>query len=256
MNLQQIQTIDEVIDLLEEIVSESVQNNDPLGYFATLYLKVTIKVKKEIANGNFDDGPRMELFDVVFAKYYLAAYYSFRKNEPIRESWQRAFKLSYQYRPIVLQHLLMGMNAHINFDLGIVAAEISRGKNLSDLENDFNKINAILSSLVHDVQGNISAVWPALKYILKWTGKVDDYLIDFSMKLARDGAWKFANEFSKTPEYEQKNTLETRDQKVANVVKVITQPGLLATIALLIIRITERGSVAEKIQKLKKTPVY
>lgn len=255
MNLQQIQTIDEVIDLLEKIISESVQNNDPLGYFATLYLKVTIKVRDEIARGHFDDGPRMELFDVVFAKYYLSAYYSFRKNEPIRESWQRAFELSGQYRPIVLQHLLMGMNAHINFDLGIVAAEISRGKNLAGLENDFNKINAILSSLIHEVQGNLSAVWPALKYILKWTGKVDDYLVDFSMKLARDGAWKFAGEFSAIPEEEQKQALEIRDRKVTGVARVITKPGLVATIALLIIRITERGSVAAKIQKLKKVPV-
>jgi len=43
------------------------------------------------------------------------------------------------------------MNAHINLDLGIAAVEISRNKNLDDLENVFNKINEIISLLVHEV---------------------------------------------------------------------------------------------------------
>jgi hypothetical protein len=87
--------------------------------------------------------------------------------------------------------------------------------------------------------------------ILKWTGKIDDYLVDFSMKLARNGAWKFANEFSLVPENEMATALTNRDQRVARKVYVILKPGLVATIALRIIRITERGSVAEKIRKLK-----
>lgn len=250
MNLQQIQTIDEVISALEIIITDSEQNNDPAGYFAALYKKVTIRVKDGVASGYFDDGPRMEQLDVVFAKRYLQAYDAHMKNEPVSESWQKAFAISDQYWPIVLQHLLMGMNAHINLDLGLAAAEISRGKNLADLENDFNRINQILSSLVREVEGSLSLVWPALKYILKWTGKIDDYLIDFSMKLARNGAWKFANEFSLVPENEKETAIIKRDQRVARKVYVILKPGLAATMALRIIRITERGSVAEKIRKM------
>jgi hypothetical protein len=250
MNLQQIQTIDDVISALKIIIAESEQNNDPAGYFAVLYLIVTIRVKEGIASGYFDDGPRMEQLDVFFAKRYLTAFDAYRNNQPVTEVWKKAFDLSDEYWPIVLQHLLMGMNAHINLDLGLAAAEISRDKNLADLENDFNRINQILSSLVHDVEGNLSLVWPALKYILKWTGKIDDYLVDFSMKLARNGAWKFANEFSLVPENEKEIAIFNRDQRVARKVHVILKPGLVATIALRMIRITERGSVADKIRML------
>jgi len=108
-----------------------------------------------------------------------------------------------------------------------------------------------LSSLVHDVQGNLSLVWPALKYILKWTGKIDDYLVDFSMKLARDGAWKFATQLSQLNESETPDAIVIRDQRVAGIVNIILKPGRLATIALRIIRITERGTVAEKIRKMR-----
>lgn len=250
MKPENIQTIDEVVSALEHIVAESVQSNHTAGYFAALYLKVTIEVKNGIDAGFFEDGPRMEKLDVIFAKRYLVAYDAYRKNQPVAEVWKKAFDLSDQYWPIVLQHLLMGMNANINLDLGLSAVETARGKNLADLETDFNKINEILSSLVRDMQGRLSLVWPALKYILKWTGKIDDYLVDFSMKLARDGAWKFANEFSAVTEKEVATAIANRDQRVTAKTKVILKPGRMATFALRIIRITERGTIAEKIGKM------
>ena len=252
MNLNHANTIDEVIAVLEAIIIESEKNNDPLGYFAALYQNVTIGVKEGIANNFFEDGPRMEQLDIVFANRYLNAWYSYKNNGPVPLSWKRAFELSTSYWPIVLQHILMGINAHINLDLGTAAAEISRGKNLGDLENDFNKINTILSSLVHEVENDLSAVWPALKYLLKWSGKVDDFLVDFSMKLAREGAWKYASQLVDVPEPGVQLFIDERDQRVADKVHIIIKPGIIATAVMGIIRLTERGSVSEKIQKLKK----
>ncbi|MGQ7867906.1 DUF5995 family protein [Sunxiuqinia sp. sy24] len=158
-----------------------------------------------------------------------------RTGLPLTRSWQRAFDLSTSYWPIVLQHLLMGINAHINLDLGIAAAEVSRGKELNKLHDDFNRINAILSSLVHEVQDKLSRIWPALKYILKWTGEVDDYLVDFSMQLARDGAWKFANQLHQTPPERQANFIGQHDQRVATKVALVLEPDLIANTVLALV---------------------
>ena len=255
MNLNHANTIDEVIAILETIIIESEKNNDPLGYFAALYQNVTICVKAGIANNYFEDGPRMEQLDIAFANRYLSALYPYKNKEAVPVSWKCAFDLSTNYWPIVLQHILMGINAHINLDLGTAAAEISRGKNLAELENDFNKINTILSTLVHEVENDLSTVWPALKYLLKWSGKVDDFLVDFSMKLAREGAWKYASQIVNVPETEIQGSIDERDLRVANKVHIITKPGMIASIALGIIRITERGSVADKIQVLRKKAI-
>src|SRR5690606_12551437 len=100
-----------------------------------------------------------------------------------------------------LQHLLLGMNAHINLDLGIAAAEISTKENIHQLKNDFIKINEILSAQVDEVQFGLSSIWNPLKKILSKTGKFDNYLVDFSMKIARDGAWNFASEMVQSKEY-------------------------------------------------------
>ena len=252
MNANQIHTIDEVINELEKIISECETNNNPMGYFAALYQKVTIRVLEGIENHIFDDGLLMEKLDVIFAKRYIDAYYAWQKGEAVTKSWQKAFEISNNYWPIVLQHLLVGMNAHINLDLGIAAAEVSKNKNIDDLENDFNRINEILSSLVNDVQNNLAEIWPTLKKILQKTNKADDFLVDFSMKLARDGAWKFAKTLSVTPENQVDKLLEERDIKVAEKAVLITNPGFVPNLIFKIIRLGEKGTVTSKIKQLAK----
>lgn len=246
-----VTTIDDVILVLDNIIAECELNESPLGYFAVLYQKVTIEVKAGIAAGFFDDGPRMEQLDVVFARCYLDAYFNFQQGKPVSQSWQKAFAIAEEYWPIALQHLLMGMNAHINLDLGIATAEVSRGENMADMEHDFNRINEILSSLLHEVEGDLSLVWPGLKFILKHTGKVDDYLVDFSIKLARDGAWKFANSIAALSGTELEQAIAERDLKVSLKTAVILNTGIVASVVLKLIRITEWGSVKSKIRKMR-----
>jgi hypothetical protein len=247
----QATTIDEVIAMLEDIITQSKTDQSPLGYFAALYQKVTIKVKEGIAANFFEDGARMEKLDVIFANRYLEAYYSYQQSNEVTQSWQRAFEMASHYWPIVLQHLLIGMNAHINLDLGIAAAEVSRGHNIEDLQNDFNKINEVLSSLVHEVQNDLAAIWPALRWILKLSGKIDDLITDFSMQLARDGAWKFAQKLAALPDNEWADAIKTRDEAVARIARIVSHPGLVPNILLGIVRLGERGSVSQKIAHMQ-----
>jgi hypothetical protein len=246
-----IDSIEDVISLLEKIIINSKRTKDPLGYFAALYQKVTIKVKEGIEEGFFDDGARMEKLDIVFAKRYLDAYFNYQKNAGTTDSWAKAFNLSTRYWPIVLQHLLIGMNAHINLDLGIAAAEISSLGQIADLEGDFKKINTILSSLVHEVQDDLAKVWPTLKWILTKTKKVDDFLVDFSMELARDGAWKFACELASKTGNDREVMIKSRDHIVSKKAKLVTNPGMIPKVLLWMIRIGEKGTVSKKIDDLK-----
>ena len=50
---------------------------------------------------------------------YLAHW---RRGEPVSRSWEVAFSAIDEEGPIVLQHLLLGANAHINLDLAIAVA--------------------------------------------------------------------------------------------------------------------------------------
>ncbi|MFV0593042.1 MAG: DUF5995 family protein [Draconibacterium sp.] len=252
MNRKPVNSIDDVIEILDSIIQESIKNKDTLGYFAALYQRVTIEVKEGIEANRFDDGPRMEKLDVTFAKRYIDAYYDWHSGLPVSLSWEKAFQQAANKQLLVIQQLLLGMNAHINLDLGIAAAEVSDADTIGSLENDFKHINEILSSMVNEVQENLSSIWPFLRKILSLSGKIDNYIVDFSMKIARDGAWKFATEFVMYKHSDQPEQLSIRDQKVAKIEQIVSRPGKWIQAIIWIIRMTEKGTVVEKIEKLMR----
>ncbi len=245
-------TIDDVLAELDRIVRDSELQSNPLGYFAVLYRRVTEAVKQGIEQGDFEDGPRMELLDVVFARRYLDAYQRYQSGHPPTASWLGAFERSTHDRMIVLQHLLLGINAHINLDLGIAAVEISHGSDLNRLQRDFNKINDILASLVGEVQDNLATIWPPLRWILRRTGQLDNLLVDFSMQLARDGAWGFAQQLDRQQKNEWANLIADRDRRVAGKTSLIVPTSRWLQWLFFIIRLGEVGSVGLKIRKLDR----
>jgi len=244
-------TIDEVIDQLTAIVKWSKANNSRQGYFAALYRKVTIQVKKGIQDGFFDDGLRMERLDVIFANRYIYACYQHHTGQIPTQSWVRAFDATERWWPIVLQHLLMGMNAHINLDLGIAAAETVPQEDLQHLKGDFDKINQVLASLVGGVQNELAEIWPILGILNRFIGSVQTAIINFSMENARDAAWSFAETLSPLTGETRKQAIEEKDAMFAAFSDVIMHPGLGLSIVLKIVRLGERGTVRERIEILE-----
>ena len=243
-------TIDEVIQQLTDIVDWSINRNSRLGYFAALYRHVTIQVKAGIGDGFFEDGERMERLDVIFANRYLDAFEQNRRNMAPTRSWQIAFEASNQWWPIVLQHLLLAMNAHINLDLGIAAARTCPGQAVQDLKVDFNKINAILASMVDGVQKDLAEVWPMLKILDRIGGKTDEAVINFSIDKARDHAWRVAEDLAPLALDEQISRIDALDSETVVVGRLIRRPGLMLSTANKIIRCCERGSIPQIIAML------
>jgi hypothetical protein len=192
----QAKTIEEAIDILEQIIVENKSSNSELAYFPILYQKVTIAVKEAIDKQEFEDNVRMEKLDVVFVNRYLKAYFQFKNGEQPSDCWMVAFKAIDKFWPIILQHLLLGINAHINLDLGIAAAEIAPKNEIEALKGDFYKINEILSSMVEGVQTDIGKLSPIIGILDFLAGKIDERIVDFSIQAARDGAWDFAQEYA------------------------------------------------------------
>src|SRR5271167_1295935 len=113
-----VQTVDDVIAALDTIVQQSYDTASRLGYFAALYRRVTCAVRDGLGSGRFSNGPLMEKLDVVFASRYLDALATFQSGGAPTRSWLAAFRGCDDDNLLILQHLLSGMNAHINLDLG------------------------------------------------------------------------------------------------------------------------------------------
>jgi hypothetical protein len=248
------QTIDEVLVELDQIILRARQDQSRLGYFATLYRNVTIKVKEGIAAGLFQDGARMEAFDVAFANRYLSALESFRAGQPTSTCWIVAFESAQKWRPIILQQLLVGMNAHINFDLGIAAQSVAPGPDLPSLERDFNVINEILGGMVAKVQLDIAEVSPWIRLLGRIDPAGQNALIKFSLDKARVSAWLVANIVNSTPPDQLPRKLSILDDGVAKLGSLIANPGeWLLRLGLYVIRLRESNDVPHVIDVLSQT---
>jgi len=254
--------IQSVIDQLELIIKDSERQNNRLGFFAALYHKVTCKVKEDLDAGLFEDGSRLAELDVLFANRYLFAFSQWKsdKNSPlVSESWKVAFQGAENSSHLILQHLLLGMNAHINYDLGIAVVELARsGRNVDALRRDYNAINNVLGALTYSVISKLNRVSPFLSF-LGFTGTASNsMLVQFSLGNARDGAWLFAVDLLSLIDDAQKYDalLRKRDQEIKDLGQLlITSKGFLR-FGILVIRLFEWKNVKKVIDVLHARKLY
>ena len=250
----QPQTVDEVLQQLDQIIFTCHQEKSRLGYFATLYRNVTIKIKEGITAGVFDDGPRMERLDVAFASRYLVALEAFRSNEPLSNCWRVAFKTAGEYWPLIIQQLLVGTNAHINFDLGIAAASVAPGAELAALRPDFDRINDILDGMILKVRTDVEELSPWIKFLDQLAPTSEDRIINFSLGKARASAWLVATMVNSTPPNKLGTKLSVLDDGVAMLGSLIGSPkGWLVNVGLHAIRVRESSDVPHVIDVLSQT---
>ncbi|MGI9165460.1 MAG: DUF5995 family protein [Pyrinomonadaceae bacterium] len=247
------QTIDEVIARLDDIIKRARADMSRLGFFATLYRNVTLKVKEGIGSGSFEDGPRMEQLDVSFANRYLSALENFLGGVDTGRSWRIAFQASSDWSPLIIQHLLLGMNAHINFDLGVAAAAVTPGPLLPSLQNDFNGINNILAGMIMRVRDNIEQLSPSIRLLDRINPDKQDRIINFSLGRARNCAWNVAVRLGTLPEGEHQTELARLDFETMVLAHALRRPvGLAATAAVTAVRIRESNDIPHIIDVLSQ----
>ncbi|MGA7463131.1 MAG: DUF5995 family protein, partial [Candidatus Korobacteraceae bacterium] len=125
---------------------------------------------------------------------------------------------------LILQQLLSGMNAHINLDLGVAAAQVSPGEQLPQLKPDFDEINAVLASLVGTVASEIAAVSPLIGDLEKIGLRSETSLVNFDMTAARDAAWFTAERLASDPSFLHDATIDGLDLAVSIQGRAILYP--------------------------------
>ena len=249
-------TFDSVVSALDSVIEWSIDASCRLGYFAALYKRITIAVRTAVSNGAFQDGPRMERFDASFAGRYFDALNGYFHSEqfprPTR-SWQKAFDAVDRVDLIILQHMLGGINAHIELDLGITAQQIAPAMKLPNLHDDFNTLNAVLASQVNGVVDDIDQLSPELADLYQILADNEIFVINQAVAAMRDSAWRFAVVLAVVPGFTRPLAVYVRDRTVAAQADLIYHPpGIIGVIQATLRDIAEKESrdVARNIQVL------
>ena len=246
------ETIDDVIAALDAIIEQAWQKQSRIGYFAALYRRVTRAVRDGIAAGEFQNGPLLQQLDVTFASRYLDALTAFQSGGMPTRSWRVAFEGCEKPQPLILQQLLAGINAHINLDLGIAAAQTTPGAELPKLKQDFDQINEVLAEQVRAVEVEIAKVSPLIGDLERLGLHTETKIVNFDMVVARDAAWRSALRFAEEPRFLVSGTVEAQDLAVSLLGRTILDPPLLEE-TLRPIRNAESNDVRQVIEALSQS---
>jgi hypothetical protein len=246
------ENIDDVVDGLAGIVRKASHAGDRAGYFAALYRQVTVEVRTAIHHGLFDDGARMDRFDTLFGNRYFDAYDAWRRDRGGPRCWRTAFGLLDDADTVIVQHLILGVNAHINLDLAIAAARTSPGEAIQELRRDFLLINDILARVVLAVQSSVGDVSPFLWVLDQVGGRTDERILDFSIRQSREEAWHNAVLLAGQNETEREATIERLDVRTDVLARLTARPGGLVRSALRLIRSGESDDVPAVIAHLDR----
>lgn len=157
--------IDDLLSRMDALFQPMRASGDERQHFLATYMRTTLAVKHEIERGGFVDAAWTERWDIAFADLYLDALDEWNAERPVPAPWRVAFEAA-NAAPRVppIRHLLLGMNAHINYDLPQALIQVITDQEFDDpalvarRSRDHEHIDAILSSRVAAEDGELKKV--------------------------------------------------------------------------------------------------
>jgi hypothetical protein len=205
---------------LKALRAEALNSDDAGGYFPAIYSRVTQRIIDGAAAGRFADAARMSRFVAEFADRYLDA-----RGEPTSAArcWRGSFDVADDPSLLVVQHLLIAINAHVNYDLPqTVARLVDEGAEINSIRPDFDAVNDVLAETFDEIVGDLDGV-------TRWTSKVaatgGGRLFNFSLRAARSQAWRAAVRLSGETEAERRDDVAVLDEMVAVLAYLVTRPS-------------------------------
>lgn len=195
--------------------------------FLSLYMAVTEAIGEQVRQGGFRDPVWVERYGVAFANLYAKAVDSYAGQAWTPKSWRRAFEHADKRSALVLQDLLLGVNAHINHDLALSLIEAGIDEQREDRYADHNAVNQVLAGVTDSAQRQIAEAYaPGLANYDLLAGDLDEMLGVFSIAKARDHAWAVALSLANARnEFERRIIRRGLDIQADVLARVIMIPG-------------------------------
>jgi Family of unknown function (DUF5995) len=145
-------SIGEVVEQLQRRIDVLEPDQVHRRAFLTTYQRTTQAVGDAVENAYFEDPEWVVRWDVAFADLFLVAHDDDQTGRAVVRPWRLAFQADPNLPTIV--HLLLGMNAHINYDLPQATLEVITDQDFQDpvlvqrRRRDHERIDMILARRV------------------------------------------------------------------------------------------------------------
>lgn len=189
------QSVPEVIEHFKWLENYFFEAGDLRGVFATAYLHITQSIGAALEENSFQNNFWSQDYLICFANLYRQALLNYENSnmELIPKSWKCSFDLAVKKEGFIIQHLLLGINAHINHDLALALHEAKIDPDRDDKYRDHNDINIVLEKATDGLKQHVAEKYaPILKRLDRGLGTIDDEITAFSIPKAREHAWSMA----------------------------------------------------------------
>lgn len=202
-----------VIDRMESLAQQWEQRSDRRCFFLRCYALMTGNMLKAIEQGQFHDPRWVGQLLRHFADYYflaLEAYECRAVETPL--VWRMAHDAALAQDTQVVQDLLLGINAHINYDLVLTLvdmlepewAQLSPEQRRQRYE-DHCHVNTIIAATIDSVQDQV--ITPDSRWLgaVDWAlGSVDEHLAARLIRRWREEVWQQAMQMLATSDSEER----------------------------------------------------
>ena len=162
--------LDEVVEQLQHRIDALSHDQVHRRTFLTTYRRTTQAVGDAVEAASFEDPDWVVSWDVAFADLFIVAHDADQAGAPVPRPWRLAFQADPTLPTIV--HLLLGMNAHINYDLPQATLSVITYQDFEDpvlidrRRRDHERIDKILATRVAAEDDAMGGIRSALDRIL------------------------------------------------------------------------------------------
>lgn len=187
-----------VLEQMNRQLSAWEQSSDPRAVFLGCYYLMTNNMVTAIEAGEFHDPQWVGELMAHFADYYFNALERYESADleapPV---WQLTFDSARQPGLHAVQNLLLGVNAHINYDLILALGDMlaPEWERLDETQRqlrhaDHDHVNLIIGRTTDSVQDSIlERLDPEMDLVDRLMGSVDEWLTSKLIEHWRDQVW-------------------------------------------------------------------
>lgn len=197
--------IDEALDCMRATLTHFHATGDKRAVFLRLYYIMTLEVHAAI-HGLGDYVGKQVFLDAAwirslsgrFATLYFKALdtYGREPDEEVERAWKTAHRAARSRRSTVVQNALLGINAHINYDLpraiaaNLDPAELDDHPRLLLRKFDHDQVNNLLVRTLRPIQDVLARDYaPPIALIDNLLGNLDERLGELGLKHYRERVW-------------------------------------------------------------------
>ena len=213
-----------VLRRMTALVDQWEAAHDRRAVFLGCYRLMTRNMLDAIDAGRFQDAVWVSRLLHRFADYYFAALDRSDQTSPDTPAvWRLAFDATRDEDVTTLQHLLLGVNAHINFDLVFALSDLLMPEWAGLTEHqriqrhaDHELVNRIIGETVDAVQDQvIDRHSPWYDFVDKLLGPVDEWLTSRLISRWREEVWENAVCYLEAATPEERAVLRQRIEQQA-----------------------------------------